>query len=186
MFEELFMTDLSFLRGDHYALFGDGTTSQIADKRQFVDDAGVKKWVFLLWPGSRQKALYNFAEDPLNRDYDEGNDILRREFDDNDVEVVEQNPRFTRIWIRRTLDNRPTALTEREAHLTEKIKYLEKEVSSLKATLAKAQEDLHKSRVLTQEAVKDWVEIIKVAGEANSKPKTEAEMLEESFGAGGQ
>lgn len=178
------MADIGYLRGDHYVLFGDGTTSQIADKRQFVDDSGVKKWVFLLWPGTRQKALYNFSEDPLNRDYDEGNDIIRREFADSDVEVVEQNPRFTRIWVRRTFDNRPTALTEREAYLTETIKYLQREVASLKATLAKAQEDLHKARVLTQEAVKDWVDIIKTAGEANNRPKSEADLLEETYGAG--
>jgi hypothetical protein len=162
--------DARFVRGDHYIKFGDGTTGQLADRRRFTSDDGVKKWAFLMWPGKRQKQLYNLDDDPQ---YDKDNDIILREFDETDVMIFENSPSRSLIIVLRTFDGQPTHLTEREAYLKEEILYLQKEVSSLKGALALAQQDLHKNRVLTQEAVKDWVEIIKVAGEANSKPKME-------------
>jgi hypothetical protein len=120
---------------DNYIIFGDGTTSQIAEKKKTVNDKGESVWMFLVWPSNEQRKKYVLKK---NKNYDPVHDIMRLEIPAVYVEVIQNTPKKTRMWARCTFDIQPTNLTERDVHLTEKIMYLERNLSSVKTSLAKA------------------------------------------------
>jgi hypothetical protein len=173
----------SFIRGDHYIYFADGTTSQIADKRKFTDDAGVSKWRFLVWPSRKQKVKYNLAKDDF---YDSNNDIVMREFKAYNVVIIENNPGCTRIWVFTDFNGHDTDLTTREAYLSQLIDYLEKEVKSLRTTVAALHEQLHMERTNQLQAMEDKVAIVKSARKAAGRTGAEGEdgAPEDSMGGG--
>jgi hypothetical protein len=169
-----------FIKGDHFVYFADGTTSQIADKRKFKDEGGVTCWRFLLWPSQKQFDLYNLNEDDF---FDGGTGLIKREYPDFHVEVLENNPGCTRIWVFTSFNGDDTHVSTREAHLTETINYLEREMMSLKANVAALHEQIHLERTNQLASMNKMTEIVIAARKAAGKTQGgEQEDIEDSMG----
>jgi hypothetical protein len=168
---------------DHYVQFGDATTSQIAEKRKEVNDKGESVWMFLVWPSREQKALYDLNENPS---YDPENDLMRLEFPASHVEVILNNPRRTRIFVRCGFNGCSTDLTEREAHLTEIIMYLERNLSSLKSALAKATDDLRTARLTPHEDIQNSMELLQIVNSGKPQKSKEEQMADLMSAQGGE
>jgi len=155
--------------GTHWVYFADGTVCRYVRKK-IIYVEGMRKYKLIFDPSEEIKEMFNLK---IGEEIDPVLGVVAREYDYYDVFVCRDDPGFSRIWIFTNFLGEATPLSEREAHYKEKIKASQRLSNTLRAGMAKVQEELRDALTNNKMWMRKQADIINEAVKVRGRPKTD-------------